>query len=145
MVKSKHKPKAKPAPQVYSISDLAREFDVTTRTLRFYEEKGLLRPRREGQHRLYSRADHGRLQLILRGKRAGLSLEESRDIIDMYDPRGSNIEQYEALLAKLDERQAQFQAQIADIHELMEGLEEARSLCKSALNNINRGKSAATA
>ncbi len=132
-------------PITYTISDLAKEFGVTTRTLRFYEEKGLLKPHREGQHRIYSSGDHGRLQLILRGKRAGLSLEESRDIINMYDPRGDNTEQYQALLTKLDERQAQFEAQIADIRELMEGLEDARALCKRALNQINRGKKAANA
>ena len=128
--------------KTYSISDLAKEFEVTTRTLRFYEEKGLLKPERQGQHRIFSRADHGRLQLILRGKRAGLSLEESRDIIEMYDPRGDNTEQYQALLTKLDERQAQFEEQIADIRQLIEGLEEARALCQQAMNQIDRGTAA---
>ena len=93
--------------RTYTISELSREFDVTTRTIRFYEEKGLLTPSRQGQHRIYSAADRARLTLILRGKRAGLSLEESRDIIDMYDPAGDNREQYLALLSKVEEKQAQ--------------------------------------
>ena len=74
----------------YSISELSQEFDVTTRTLRFYEEKGLLAPTRKGQSRIYAARDRARLKLILRGKRLGLTLEESRDIILMYDSTSTN-------------------------------------------------------
>ncbi len=70
----------------HSISELAAELGITTRTIRFYEEKGLLAPSRNGQQRIYSAADRVRLKLILRGKRLGFTLEESRDLIDMYDP-----------------------------------------------------------
>ncbi|HEY7776220.1 MAG TPA: MerR family transcriptional regulator, partial [Kineobactrum sp.] len=66
---------------------------MTTRTIRFYEEKGLVHPRREGQKRLYSPADRVRIKLILRGKRIGMSLEESVEVIDMYDPEHNNREQ----------------------------------------------------
>ena len=70
----------------YSIRDLADEFDITTRTIRFYESEGLLSPQREGQTRIYSPQDRVRLKLILRGKRLGLSLAESRELIEMDDP-----------------------------------------------------------
>ncbi|MBT3425869.1 MAG: MerR family DNA-binding transcriptional regulator, partial [Gammaproteobacteria bacterium] len=70
----------------YSISELSNEFRITPRTLRFYEEKGLLNPTRNGQTRVYNGSDRVRLELILRGKRLGFSLEESCDIINMYDP-----------------------------------------------------------
>ena len=70
--------------RTYSISELAREFAVTPRALRFYEDKGLLTPRREGLNRVYSHRDRGRLQIILRGKRVGLSLIEIKEILDLY-------------------------------------------------------------
>lgn len=69
----------------YSISQLAQEFDVTTRTIRFYEDQGLLEPQRDGQRRIYTRRDRVRLMLILRGKRIGLSLLEIRELFDLYD------------------------------------------------------------
>lgn len=121
--------------KTYSISQLAREFDVTTRTIRFYEEKGLLDPERRGQHRIYTPADRVRLQLILRGKRAGLSLEESREIIGMYDPSGDNSEQYFFLIDKVNEKQAQLEAQIEDIKHFIVGLQEVRQKCETALQH----------
>jgi len=72
--------------ELYSIGELAREFDVTTRAIRFYEAEGLLTPRREGQRRIYTPRDRTRLKLTLRGKRLGLTLSEIRDLIDMYEP-----------------------------------------------------------
>ncbi|MEH6589884.1 MAG: MerR family DNA-binding transcriptional regulator [Halioglobus sp.] len=119
--------------KTYTISDLAREFDVTTRTIRFYEEKGLLEPARNGQHRVYSSADRVRLQLILRGKRAGLSLDESREIIEMYDPESDNSQQYRFLINKADEKQAQLELQIEDLKYLIVGLDEVRQRCETAL------------
>ena len=82
----------------YSISQLAKEFDVTTRTIRHYEDLGLLAPARRGQTRVYSPADRTRLRLILRGKRLGLSLDDSREIIDMYEPGKSNVDQLKKLI-----------------------------------------------
>ena len=90
----------------YSIRDLADEFDITTRTIRFYEAEGLLSPQREGQTRIYSPQDRVRLKLILRGKRLGLSLAESRELIDMYDP-SANRPQLESLLSAIDRRRQQ--------------------------------------
>jgi len=126
----------------YTISELAKEFEVTTRTIRFYEEKGLLNPSRNGQHRIFGKSDHACLELILRGKRAGLSLEESREIIEMYDPEGDNYEQYQFLLNKVDERQAQLESQIEDINQLIAGLGEVRNRCNSALKKISADKPA---
>ena len=87
----------------FSIGDLAREFDVTPRTLRFYEEKGLLNPARGGQSRVYGASDRTRLRLILRGKRLGLTLDESASLIMMYDPASNNEHQLEALIEKIRE------------------------------------------
>ncbi|MFV0275766.1 MAG: MerR family transcriptional regulator, partial [Parahaliea sp.] len=89
--------------RTYSISDLAGEFGVTTRTIRFYEEKGLVHPRRDGQKRLYSPADRVRIKLILRGKRIGMSLQESVEVIDLYDPEHSNEEQLHSLINTIRE------------------------------------------
>ncbi|MGI9294298.1 MAG: MerR family transcriptional regulator, partial [Pseudomonadales bacterium] len=103
----------------FTISNLATEFDVTTRTIRFYEEKGLLSPARNGSTRIYSPADRVKLQLILRGKRLGLTLEESRDIIAMYDPADGNREQLQSLIHKIRAKRAQLQQQLHDIEQMM--------------------------
>ena len=77
--------KSKDESRTFSISELAREFDVTTRSIRFYEDQGLLNPTRQGQTRIYSRQDRVRLKLTLRGKRLGFSLAEIRELFDLYD------------------------------------------------------------
>ena len=117
----------------YSISDLAREFGVTTRTIRFYEEKGLISPLREGQKRIYTPADRVRIKLILRGKRIGMTLEESGEVINMYDPANNNAQQLRSLLHKVDERRDLLEQQKKDIDEMLDGLNEVQSLCKSTL------------
>ena len=121
----------------YTISELASEFDITPRTIRFYEEKGLLKPAREGQKRLFSPADRVRLNLILRGKRCGLSLEESRDIIDMYEPGQNNAEQLNSLLGKIEERRGILQAQLADMRQMLKELDQVQARCELALQSIN--------
>lgn len=120
----------------YTISELASEFDITPRTIRFYEEKGLLNPERDGQKRLFSTADRVRLQLILRGKRCGLSLEESRDIIDMYEPGQNNAEQLHSLLGKIEQRRGILQAQLADLRQMLRELDEVQARCEQALKSI---------
>lgn len=119
----------------FSISDLASEFDITTRTLRFYEEKGLLNPKREGQTRVYSQADRTRLKLVLRGKRLGLSLDESAIIIGMYDPETHNRQQLETLLAAIDERQQQLRMQLIELNAMLEDLDEVREKTLVALTS----------
>lgn len=121
---------------VYSISDLANEFDVTTRTIRFYEEKGLLRPRREGTRRVYGSADRTRLRLILRGKRLGLSLDESAEIIGMYGTPGNNRRQLEALIGKISERREELLRQKRDLESLLGDLSSAEQRCREALDAL---------
>lgn len=114
----------------YGIAELAREFNVTTRTIRFYEDKSLLSPERQGQRRIYSPRDRVRLRLIMRGKRLGFSLDEIREMIDMYDNDPSEVAQLKLFLAKIRERKnvlTQQQADIAAILKELDKLEEESS------------------
>ena len=88
----------------FTISALAQEFDVTTRTIRFYEDEGLISPERRGQARIYTARDRVILKLIMRGKRLGFSLAECRELFDLYDPEGGNKAQLQLMLDKLTER-----------------------------------------
>ena len=99
----------------YSIRELASEFDVTSRAIRFYEDHGLLAPRRAGQRRIYSPGDRTRLKLTLRGKRLGLSLSEIRELIDMYEPGRDERPQLERFLAVLGTHKASLLQQRADL------------------------------
>ncbi len=122
----------------YSISELAQEFEITTRTIRFYEDKGLLSPAREGQHRIYSPRDRTSLKLILRGKRLGFSLDESRELIELYDPDHNNRRQLETLLNKISERRALLEQQLKDIAAMQKELDEVESRCHKSLTANNR-------
>lgn len=117
----------------FSIRELTREFGVTSRTIRHYEDIGLLTPERRGQTRVYSAADRTRLKLILRGKRFGLSLEESRQIIQMYDPAAGNRAQLERLLERLREQRESLLARRRDLDAMLEELDAAQSACLAAL------------
>ncbi len=123
----------------YSISDLAKEFDLTTRAMRFYEDMGLLQPARSGpggRNRVYSTRDRTRLKLTLRAKRLGLSLTEAKDIIDMYDSPLDTAAQLEKFLTVLADHQRQLEAQMADLQANMDELKvhqrEARALLLKA-------------
>ena len=125
----------------YSISDLASEFDVTTRTIRFYEEKGLLAPKREGTRRIYTASDRTKLRLILRGKRLGLSLDESAGIILMYGTPGNNRKQLEILMAKIQEKRAELKRQQNDLRVMLKELADAEAKCRAAmLTHMNGDK-----
>lgn len=117
----------------YSISDLARELDITTRTIRFYEEQGMLSPERRGLERVYSARDKVTLKLILRGKRIGFSLAECRDLIGLYDPTGDNQKQLTTMLEKIAERRAQLDQQLLDIQQMQLELDTAEERCKASL------------
>ena len=123
--------------QDYSIRELAEEFDVTTRTLRFYEEKGLLKPTRSGKTRVYSAADKTRLKLILRVKRLGISLDESAEIILLYDPIGSNSKQILSLIDKIHDKRVQLEQQKKDLELTLLDLEAAEERCIDSLNKIH--------
>ena len=117
----------------YSISELAQEFGITTRTIRFYEDKGLISPERRGQTRVYTPEDRVRLKLILRGKRLGFSLDESREIIDMYDPAHGNVEQLNRLLDRIDAKRQQLRQQQRDIEKMLAQLDDATARTEAAL------------
>src|SRR4051812_22370700 len=99
----------------FSISELAREFDVTPRAIRFYEDQGLLAPKRDGQRRIYTPRDRTRLKLTLRGKRLGLTLSEIRELIDMYEPGRDERPQLKRFLAVLEAHRSGLLQQRADI------------------------------
>ena len=99
----------------FSISELAREFDITPRAIRFYEDQGLLAPKRDGQRRIYTPRDRTRLKLTLRGKRLGLTLSEIRELIDMYEPGRDERPQLERFLAVLEAHKASLLQQRDDI------------------------------
>jgi len=117
----------------YSISQLSKEFDVTTRTIRHYEELDLLMPARRGQTRVYSAADRIRLKLILRGKRLGLSLDDSRDIIDMYEPGKTNVDQLKKLIDAIQAQRTKLNQQLDDITNLLKDLNQAETDCIESL------------
>jgi len=116
----------------YSITDLCKEFGVTTRTARYYQDIGLLSPSRRGQTRVYSSADRTRLRLILRGKRLGLSLEDSRQIIDMYEPGKTNIDQLNSLVGAIRQQREKLNQQLDDIGNLLKDLNKAEAACIDA-------------
>jgi DNA-binding transcriptional MerR regulator len=99
----------------FSISELASEFDITPRAIRFYEDQGLLAPKRDGQRRIYTPRDRTRLKLTLRGKRLGLTLSEIRELIDMYEPGRDARPQLERFLAVLEDHKASLLQQRDDI------------------------------
>ncbi len=121
--------------KTYGISDLAKEFDITTRTIRFYEAEGLLSPTRQGQTRIYTERDRVHLKLILRGKRLGFSLAESRQIVSLYDPESGNKEQYSLLLKKIQERREALERQRQDIEKMHQALNEAEARCLEVLKS----------
>jgi DNA-binding transcriptional MerR regulator len=124
-----------PSTATFSIGDLAREFDLTTRAIRFYEDMGLLQPARSGpggRLRVYSPRDRTRLKLTLRAKRLGLSLTEAKDIIDMYESPRDTSAQLKRFLDVLLQHRAQLEGQLGELHAQLDELKahekEARSL-----------------
>ncbi len=118
----------------YTITDLAQEYGITTRTIRFYEDKGLLAPQRRGRTRIYSRRDRTRLKLVLRGKRLGFSLDEVREIIDLYDgTQHGETEQLQLMCLKLRANRDALLAQRTDIDSALSEMEEMRRDCETKL------------
>jgi DNA-binding transcriptional MerR regulator len=120
----------------FSISELAREFDVTPRAIRFYEDQGLLAPRRDGQRRIYTPRDRTRLKLTLRGKRLGLTLSEIKELIDMYEPGRDERPQLERFLSVLQSHKASLLQQRADIEAQ---LAEIQSFEKKVRKQLKKG------
>lgn len=120
----------------FSISELAREFEVTTRAIRFYEDERLLTPGRNGRQRVYSARDRVRLKLILRGKRLGFSLNEVREIIDMYDLDSGEAGQLRYFLEQINHRRKSLQQQRDDIDLTLKELDLIESQCQRRLTSI---------
>jgi len=123
-------------PSSFTISDLAREYDVTPRTLRFWESEGLLTPEREGSHRLYHQRDRTRVKLILRGQRLGFSLAEIREIVNLYDAAEGEAGQLSYLLRRIAERQRELLAKRADIDASLADLAGVAENCERRLAEI---------
>ncbi|MCP5267772.1 MAG: MerR family DNA-binding transcriptional regulator [Zoogloeaceae bacterium] len=119
--------------QTFSISDLAREFDITPRTIRFWEDQGLLFPRREGQNRVFLRRDRTRLKLALRGKRLGLSLARIQEMISMYDTARDETPQLLKFLDVLAERRADYERQREDIEAVLAEIAGFEQVCRELL------------
>ena len=115
------------------IGELAQRTGLAVSAIRFYEEKGLVRPLREGQKRLYTAADRVRIKLILRGKRIGMTLQDSVELIDLYEPQRNNTRQLQSLLSSITERRATLLQQRKDIDDMLAGLDEVQELCDKAL------------
>jgi len=118
---------------VFTIRDLTKEFDVSARTLRFYEEKGLLDPARRGEQRLYSRRDRARLAYVLAGKAVGFSLEEVREMLDLYDVGDGQVTQLNVAVKKFDERIDRLKRQKTEIDRVIAELTRASDAMKSKL------------
>lgn len=125
------------SPKTFSISDLSKEFDVTTRSIRFYEDQGLMKPSRRGQTRIYSPQDRVRLKLILRGKRLGFSLAETRRLFDLYDADRSSVQQLHTMLSLIDEKKQHLQQQMEDITVVLMELSSVETRCRSELKDLS--------
>jgi len=129
----------------YTISDLAREFDLTTRAMRFYEDMGLLQPERSGpagRNRIYSARDRTRLKLTLRAKRLGLSLTEAKEIIEMYDSPRDTGPQLRKFLAVLAEHRRQLEEQMADLQANLDEVKVHEKEARSLLGRLEKARPA---
>ena len=128
--------------QVLTIRDMSAVFGVTPRTLRFYEAKGLLSPRRDGQHRLFTRRDQARLKLILRGKRFGFSLEQIRQLLDMYDRDDSELKQLRQTCDIARDRLADMERQRDELTDAISDLKQDLDWAADALAQADRPRAA---
>ena len=129
---------AEPAAAVsFTITELAREFDITPRTIRFYEDAGLLSPGRAGRNRVYSPRDRTRLKLTLRGKRLGFALQEIRQWVTMYDTESDTAPQLEAFLGLLAAHKGQLARQLDDIRVMLDELTLHEARCQQLLTAAN--------
>ena len=125
------------------IGEIARNYGITLRTLRFYEDKGLLKPKREGTTRLYSRRDISRLRLVLLGRKVGFSLREVKQMMDLYDPAGTNIKQLKVALDKGDRQLGRLEKQRQAVEESINELQTAMAIVRQKLNERVPGQNLA--
>jgi len=126
--------------KTFTITELAQEFDITPRAIRFYEDVGLLEPSRAGRNRVYTQRDRTRLKLTLRGKRLGLSLQEVKRLVDMYDSPSDTAQQLQAFMAVLQEHRRQLEQQRDDIQVTLEELSQHEERCRRLLAEQARGR-----
>ncbi len=117
----------------YTIGDLAKEFDVSLRTLRFYEDKKLISPRRDGVTRIYSRRDRARLKLVLMGKRVGFSLKEIKEMLDLYDLKDGQSTQLKVSLKRFNEQIEHLEKQKKDVEQAIDELSRTVSIVEGML------------
>ena len=126
--------------ETYSISDLASEFGVTTRTIRFYEDQGLVSPRRVGATRVFSNRDRVRLKLALRGKRLGFSLAEIRELFELYDVSRDEKKQLQEFLVRLEKRRSLLEQQREDIEVMLNEIDFFANQCRRLLKDAPDGQ-----
>ena len=125
--------------ELYAIGQLARELGVTTRTIRFYEDEGLIAPARRGGQRVYGPRERTRLKLVLRGRRLGFPLSEIAEIINLYDAAPGESGQLETLIARIEERRAELLAKRRDIETSLADLKAVEARCRDRLAEIAGG------
>jgi len=123
----------------FTIGDLSREFGVTLRTLRFYEDKGLLNPTRDGTNRIYSRRDRGRLKLVLMGKKVGFSLMEIKEMLELYDLKDGQVQQMQLALRKFNEQIGILERQKVDIEKALDELRRTVNVVTGMLRQKESG------
>ncbi|NMP17752.1 MerR family DNA-binding transcriptional regulator [Thalassotalea sp. Y01] len=126
--------------QQFSISELAREFAITTRSIRFYEDQGLITPKRKGQTRIYSRRDRVRLKLILRGKRLGFSLAETGRLFELYDADKTSTSQLDTIMQLIAEKQSALHQQLEDIKVVLTELTTLEQRCAQARDELTHAQ-----
>lgn len=120
----------------YSISDLSKEFDITTRSIRFYEDQGLIFPARKGQTRIYNQRDKVRLKLILRGKRLGFSLAETGRLFELYDVDKTSATQLNTIMTLINNKKNDLKQQLEDINAILIELNDLEDNCKITLKTL---------
>lgn len=128
----------------WTITELAREFDLTTRTIRFYEDRGLLQPARRGQQRVYSRSDRTRLKLVLRGKRLGWQLDEIARMIELYDTPDGEKKQLQVMIDRIQQSRDALLRQADDIALALREFDEIEARCQRQLSQLTRAERSAT-
>ena len=131
---------AAPRAPTFSIGELAREFGLTTRAIRFYEDCGLLRPARAGRNRVYGAGDRARLTLTLRGKRLGLKLAEIKELVDLYEPREGSDAQLRRLLDVLARQRAGLEARLGELQATLDEVAAQEAAARRLLRSRARAK-----
>lgn len=126
----------RPAGELYSVTELGRDLGVSARTIRLYEDKGLISPRRAGNNRVYTARDRSRMILILRGKRLGFSLREIKEYLDLYDVDPTHAKQLRLLLTSVNSRIARLEDQRVALDQTLEELREVEAQANAALVNL---------